>query len=255
MVMGGFVCRPPLRKRRHGKVASLVTIFSVLLCALLALRICFQSGAHSGRAWSACGGRYAISRKRHVFASVVGMLLPQSARAELPPPVQAIVDRYRDQLEDGADWLFFVLKPLLVGNEDGWDLIGATKLLTSDGSTTTILDRDITLPIEQIGLGSGDLDLGWEKAKSKIDEAKAKLKAALRVVNGKGDLIGDQNAALDAWEDLRATIEELFTSVNEQQEEPIFTLPSAEYANRKDAYMKRQKVLIRMKGKGLGGIR
>lgn len=151
----------------------------------------------------------------------------------LPPPLLKDLQRAAPKIQQGADWMFFELKPAL----DREDLERARECLGSAlrGAHVSPLETDMLLPMDQLLSANIDADEdGWTTAVRKIASSIEDIK------NEVGS--GEWQAARASWEDARANANKVMVDINSRADKEYFVALDKNYEeNRYKIYLQKKK--------------
>mmetsp|Transcript_12547 Transcript_12547/g.29463 ORF Transcript_12547/g.29463 Transcript_12547/m.29463 type:complete len:223 (-) Transcript_12547:65-733(-) len=207
------------RRNHHGGMAVAVAASACLL--LTALEQAFVAPS-----------------RRHVVSLVA--LAPMAARADsqepLPPPVLKDVSRSAAKVQDGADWLYFNVKPAL----DREDLSACRESLGGSlvGAHVSPLETDLMMPLEQLISANVEAEEdGWVNALREVRVAIDQMK----------DLVGGNEwaQAKVSWDRARAGANKILSDINARGEKQYFVELDDDYeAKRYELYLRKKKDTI-----------
>jgi len=162
------------------------------------------------------------------LAPLAQLLAPGAARADepepLPPPVAKDVVRAAPKIQDGADFLYFELKPAL----EAKDLLRARQTLGSalQGSHVSPIETDLMIPLEQLISANVEAEEdGWVSAIRQVRVAVDTMK----------DQVGSSNwkEALTAWDQARAGANIIMSNINARSEKAYFVELDSSYPEKR----------------------
>jgi hypothetical protein len=152
---------------------------------------------------------------------------------ELPPPVLKDVVRAAPKVQDGADWLYFEVKPALVDQklENARTALGSPMM----GSYVSPLETDLMIPLEQMCSANvmAEED-GWLDA----------IRDMRIGIDTMKDNIGDDDGwpkALVAWDKARAAANKIMKNINDRSGKEFFVLLDKDYPQRAQRWLKKKK--------------
>mmetsp|Transcript_74698 Transcript_74698/g.147987 ORF Transcript_74698/g.147987 Transcript_74698/m.147987 type:complete len:252 (-) Transcript_74698:286-1041(-) len=153
----------------------------------------------------------------------------------LPPPVVKDVVKAAPKVQDGADWLFFEVKPALLEQnlEKARTGLGSPMM----GSYVSPLETDLMIPLEQlISANVMAEEEGWIDA---IREVRVAIDTMKEEIGAPEE--GGWAKAVTAWDKARAGANKIMTNINERSEKPPFILLDAQYEKRAQLWLKKKK--------------
>eukprot|EP00448_Togula_jolla_P003128 CAMPEP_0170597806 /NCGR_PEP_ID=MMETSP0224-20130122/15901_1 /TAXON_ID=285029 /ORGANISM="Togula jolla, Strain CCCM 725" /LENGTH=244 /DNA_ID=CAMNT_0010922297 /DNA_START=24 /DNA_END=758 /DNA_ORIENTATION=+ len=234
--------------RRHGQATRRcrLLIAGALMTAAGSLLLTRQSG------WTFLGSRRSAVQTTllPVFTSAVApVVFPETSRAEeLVPPLEKAIDRFANKIQLGMDWLYFELKPALVGK----NMEGTKKCLGSAalGAYISPFESEIQFPVSQLVEENPDSDeQGWVVADKQMTTAFANIKERVDSEDWPG--------ALEEWKATTASLGKIMKGVNDLKEKEVFTLPIEGYERRQELFVqaRREKLADRNAKANMMGFR
>jgi len=234
------------RRQRHGRYGLKMVIAAVTGTA--AISALTNAGWRLVDAFTtpAAPSRRELIRLGLLAPAVVAPILGKASSAEgkapvveelepLPPPVVKDVVKAAPKVQDGADWLYFDVKPALVDQnlEKARTALGSPMM----GSYVSPLETDLMIPLEQlISANVMAEEEGWVKAIQEVRIGIDTMKEQIGAPDEDG-----WPKALIAWEQARAGANKIMKNINDRSEKKPFVLMDDQYPNRAKSWLQKKK--------------
>eukprot|EP00931_Biecheleriopsis_adriatica_P057767 TRINITY_DN34292_c0_g1_i1.p1 TRINITY_DN34292_c0_g1~~TRINITY_DN34292_c0_g1_i1.p1 ORF type:complete len:253 (-),score=58.07 TRINITY_DN34292_c0_g1_i1:99-857(-) len=171
-----------------------------------------------------------------------GTALP--VRAELSPPVEKALARYKETMQNGMDFLVFDLQRSLNSREVGMSEAFRDMQVEKEGGMGTPVESFLLVPLRQLVLASEDDDVDWKPIVARVEENNKLLREGLRT--------GNKATADQAFAKLLADVTSLFADINKVAGENVMAVPLLGNPD-DDPYSKREERYMKLKARGKGG--